>query len=68
MSNDKTRQDNDSAIKVYSQVVLLGNIYGKHFGTGFAGNVWDKNNISPCLTTMVGGGRQPHIIVEGKDV
>lgn len=30
--------------------------------TGYAGGVWDSNNISPTLTTMQGGGRQPHII------
>lgn len=40
----------------------LGNVYGEQFGTGYAGNVWDKNGISPVLMTMQGGGRQPHII------
>ena len=43
----------------------LGNIYGEDRGTGFAGNVWDKNSISPTLTTMSGGGREPHIIEVG---
>ena len=33
----------------------LGNLYGDDRGTGFAGNVWDKNYISPSLTTMQGG-------------
>lgn len=28
----------------------------------YAGNVWDKNGISPALMTMQGGGRQPMII------
>ena len=32
----------------------LGNLYGDDRGTGFAGNVWDKNYISPYLTTMQG--------------
>lgn len=41
---------------------LLGNVYGEHFGTGYAGNVWDSNYISPTLTSMQGGGRQPMII------
>lgn len=41
---------------------LLGNIYGDNFGTGYAGNVWDKNGISPTLMNMQGGGRQPMII------
>lgn len=40
----------------------LGNIYGEDRGTGFAGNVWDTNAVSPTLTTMQGGGRQPMII------
>ena len=33
----------------------LGNLYGDDRGTGFAGNVWDKNYILPSLTTMQGG-------------
>ena len=41
---------------------FMGNIYNKDFGTGYAGGVWDKGEISPTLTTMQGGGRQPHII------
>ena len=43
--------------------VRLGNIYGEKFGTGYAGNVWDKECISPTLMTMQGGNRQPLIIV-----
>lgn len=34
---------------------LLGNIYGNQFGTGFAGNVWDKKGICPTLMNMQGG-------------
>lgn len=45
----------------------LGNILGFQFGTGYAGNVWDKNYISPTLMTMTGGYRQPMIITEKKD-
>lgn len=41
--------------------ILLGNIYGDHCGTGFAGNVYDKEGISPALQTMQGGNRQPLI-------
>ena len=43
--------------------VRLGNIYGDHCGTGFAGNVWDAEAISPTLMTMQGGNRQPMVIV-----
>lgn len=41
---------------------FLGNVNRPDFGTGYAGGIWDANNISPTLTTMQGGGRQPHII------
>lgn len=40
----------------------LGNIYGEQFGTGYAGNVWDTNGISPALMTMQGGNRQPLVV------
>ena len=33
----------------------IGNIYGSQFGTGYAGNVWDKDLISPTIMTMQGG-------------
>ena len=44
--------------------VRLGNIYGENMGTGFAGNVWDKEAISPALMTMQGGNRQPMVLTE----
>ena len=40
----------------------IGNIYGPQFGTGYAGNIWDKRGISPSLMTMVGGCREPMIV------
>lgn len=41
----------------------LGNILNpKHTGHSFAGIVWDKYYIAPCLNTMQGGYRQPMII------
>lgn len=43
------------------------NIYGEDKGTGFAGNVWDKESISPTLTTSQGGNRQPLIMVSPAD-
>lgn len=46
----------------YHNPQRLGNVYGKQFGTGYAGNVWDENGICPALMTMQGGGRQPHVI------
>lgn len=44
--------------------VRLGNIYGEDKGTGYAGNVWDKDSICPTLMTMQGGNRQPMIVVK----
>lgn len=49
-------------IKKDTEPVRLGNVYGEQFGTGYAGNVWDKNAKCPTLMTMQGGGRQPHIV------
>lgn len=40
----------------------LFNIYGRDKGTGFAGNVWDQNHISPTVDTCGGGNRQPLIM------
>lgn len=42
--------------------IRIGNVYGEQFGTGYAGNVWSKEGVSPALMTMQGGGRQPHVI------
>ena len=41
---------------------FVGNVNRPDFGTGYAGGVWNVDNISPTLTTMQGGGRQPHIM------
>lgn len=32
----------------------LFNICGNQFNTSFAGNVWDKDSISPAIMTMGG--------------
>lgn len=42
--------------------IRIGNVYGEQFGTGYTGNVWSKEGVSPALMTMQGGGRQPHVI------
>ena len=36
--------------------IRIGNLYGENRGTGFAGNIWETEGISPALTTMRGGG------------
>ena len=38
--------------------IRIGNIYGPSRGTGFAGNVWDKEGLSPTITTCGGGELQ----------
>ena len=48
--------------------VRIGNIYDENYGTGYAGNVWDKEGISPTLQTAQGGNRQPLVIDEIKIV
>ena len=51
-----------------ADVKRLGNIYDneKYTGKNYAGNVWDKDSISPTINTMGGGGREPMIIEEAK--
>ena len=44
------------------EVNRIGNIFGDDKGTGFAGNVWDKDHLSPTLNTMQGGCKQPMIL------
>lgn len=39
----------------------IGNVYGDKKGRGFAGNVYDKDGISPTIMTNGGGNRQPMI-------
>ena len=39
--------------------IRIGNIYGENRGTGFAGNVWDKEGLSPTITTC-GGAERTH--------
>ena len=44
------------------EINRLGNIYGEDKGTGYAGNVWDKDGLCPTLNTMQGGNREPMIV------
>lgn len=44
--------------------IRIGNIYDEKFGTGYAGNVWDKDGVSPTLQTAQGGNRMPLVIDE----
>lgn len=60
-SDEKTFKFDSTNSKL--QQIRLGNIYGERFGTGYAGNVWDKDAISPALMTMQGGNRQPMVVV-----
>ena len=36
------------------KVKSYGSIYGEDKGTGYAGNVWDKDQLCPSLTTSGG--------------
>ena len=55
MARDYKGFGNQSMNGVIEEQRRLGNLYGDDRGTGFAGNVWDKNYISPSLNTMQGG-------------
>ena len=46
-----------------AEIKRLGNLYGeKYTGHNYAGNVWDKNGLSPAILTAQGGGREPMIV------
>ena len=45
----------------HNKVKRLFNIFNSRYGTNFAGNVWDLQGVSPTITTMGGGNRQPMI-------
>ena len=52
----------NGVVECTMSVNKYGNIYGGDKGGCFAGNVYDSNAISPTLTTMEGGNRQPMIV------
>lgn len=52
----------DKRVVEIDQPKFIGNVNREDFGTGYAEGVWDDSHISPTLTTMQGGGRQPHVI------
>jgi len=49
-------------IRMSEKEIRIGNLYGFN-GGGFAGQVYDVSGIAPTLTSMQGGGRQPHIML-----
>lgn len=53
--------------KTNGQTVLLGNVYGAQFGTGYAGNVWDKDYFCPTLRTMQGGRKSTYGYCKGRN-
>lgn len=46
--------------------IRIGNIYDENYGTGYAGNVWDTDGVSPTLQTAQGGNRMPLVLDEIK--
>lgn len=68
ISDEKTKKfiknlnTNDSDNVDMDSPKFIGNVNREDFGTGYAGGVWDDSHVSPTLTTMQGGGRQPHVI------
>lgn len=47
--------------------IKLGNIYG-FTGGNYAGNVYDRGGISPCMSTFQGGNQQPMVVDVEKGV
>lgn len=64
ISDEKTKKfiknlnTNDSDNVDMDSPKFIGNVNREDFGTG----LWDDSHVSPTLTTMQGGGRQPHVI------
>ena len=50
-----------------AKLILLGNIYGEQFSTGFAGNVWDSDGLCPTIKVESGGGGRVPMIVVGEN-
>ena len=48
-------------IEVMETEKKIGNIFG-FTGGNYAGNVYDKDHLSPTLNTMQGGCKQPMIV------
>lgn len=68
ISDEKTKKfiknlnTNDSDNVDMGSPKFIGNVNREDFGTEYAGGVWDDSHVRPTLTTMQGGGRQPHVI------
>lgn len=46
-----------------NDVIWLGNMDNDKWSTGFGGNVYSIDGISPTLNTCQGGGREPRIVI-----
>ena len=46
------------------KTIHIGNcLYSKYTHGGVAGDLFDPKGVSPALTTMGGGNRQPYVLV-----
>ena len=50
-----------------ARIIRLFNVLGYEKSTNFAGNVYDKEGLSPTLQTAQGGHRQPMVIEDSKE-
>jgi len=50
-----------------SEVTYLGNLYGEHIHSGYAGAVFDGGGYCPTITAISGGNRQPMIVVRNEE-
>ena len=48
------------------RIKRIGNYLNETYGGNYAGNVYDRKYVTPNITTMTGGGREPMVIKEWK--
>lgn len=58
----------DNTIIEENQPQIIGNIYDKNYGSGYAGNVYNKNAIGPTIRTYQGRNLQPMILEDGDSI
>lgn len=62
----KEKKQKFISIEEDTSPIRIGNIYDENYGTGYAGNVWDTDGVSPTLQTAQGGNRMPLVLDEIK--
>ena len=56
--------EEDEEVNENLSCVCLGNIYGEHINSGWAGNCWSKEDLCPTIKVESGGGNRVPMIIE----